>query len=184
MEDQTILDLFFARSEDAVTQTSRKYGGLCTAVVKRILPDSRDVEECLNDTWLHAWNSIPPTKPKSLRAYLARIARNKALDCCDYLRAEKRDSALMTAFEELEPFLPDGQDWNLEEKAAFSQCINNFLREQTEDNRRIFVRRYWYGESVAEIASALQMSQSKVKSSLQRTRNKLEAQLQKEEIIK
>ena len=149
----------------------------------RILPDERDAEECLSDVWIRTWNSIPPEKPRVLGAFLARIARNLALDKLSYNGAGKRASALTEAFEELEPCLVGADDTQKSVEASeFSIWLQDFLRAQTRENRVFFVRRYWYGESVSEIAAACGCSAEKVKSSLFRTRNRLREAMLKEDI--
>ena len=110
MNDEQIVGLYFARAEAALTETEAQYGRLCLSVARRILPDERDAEECASDALLRAWNAIPPERPRSLGAYLARLTRNLALDRYAYNQAEKRSTALTGAFEELEPFLPDAAD--------------------------------------------------------------------------
>ena len=182
MQDKQIIALFEARSETAVLQAQTKYNALCSAIASRILPDRRDAEECVNDVFLRAWESIPPERPVSLSAYLGRITRNLALDRYAYNHAKKRNSDLMEAFEELEPCLPgnsaDGEDALLRED--FRKFINHFLRALPPENRHYFIRRYWYGESVKEISLFFRVSEEKVKSSLFRTRNKLRHALEKE----
>ena len=133
--------------------------------------------------WIHTWNSIPPERPRVLSAFLARIARNLALDRLSYNHAEKRASALTEAFEELEPCLVGADDSQQQAEAAeFNAWIRKFLAAQTRDNRVFFVRRYWYGESISEIAEACRCSEEKVKSSLFRTRNRLREAMKKEDI--
>ncbi|WP_417054232.1 RNA polymerase sigma factor, partial [Dysosmobacter sp.] len=109
MGDQQIIQLFFQRCEEAITQTQKKYGALCRSVAQRLLTDPRDTEECVSDTYLRVWNAIPPERPRSLRAYLARITRNLALDRYNYNTAAQRSTALTDAFEELEPWIVAGQ---------------------------------------------------------------------------
>ncbi len=182
MEDKQIIALFFCRSEQAITQLKEKYHGLCLSIARRILADERDVEECFNDTCLKVWNAIPPERPDSLAAYLSRITRNLALDRYSYHHAEKRSTALTDAYEELEPCL--ASSFNVEhtmQEKDFRQFINNFLKNLKKENRMYFVRRYWYGESIAEIAAAYKVSEEKVKSSLFRTRNKLKLALERKE---
>lgn len=184
MEDQQIISLFNSRSDSAIVEIAAKYSRLCRSIVHNILPDDRDLEEVLNDIWLKIWNAIPPDAPLSLKAYASRIARNAALDRYEYNTAEKRSSALTDAFEELEFCLSSpGPDSDRQlDSSAFRELLNRFLRAQTEDNRRIFVRRYFYGQSVNEIAESMKVSESKVKSSLFRTRNALAAAMEKEGI--
>lgn len=181
MEDLNIIELFFRRSEQAIEEIRLKYEKLCASIVRRIVPDSRDVEECVSDTWLRIWNTIPPDRPDSLKSYVARVSRNLALDRYDYNTAEKRSTALTEAFEELEPCLPEAGDYDHVERAGeFRAFINGFLRSLAEETRVIFVLRYWYGYSLAEIASQLSVSEPKIKSSLFRTRNRLLAEMTKE----
>ena len=183
LNDDQIVQLYFERSEDGIAQSQQQYGKLCRSVIRRILPDERDAEECLSDVWVRVWNSIPPERPRALGAFLARIARNLALDRYTFNNAEKRASALTEAFEELEPCLAGADDAQRGAEAAeFNAWISAFLRAQTKENRVFFVRRYWYGESVGEIARACGCSEEKVKSSLFRTRNRLREAMQKEEI--
>ena len=183
LNDDEIVQLYFERSEDGIAQSQQQYGKLCRSVIRRILPDERDAEECLSDLWVRVWNSIPPERPRALGAFLARIARNLALDRLSYNAAEKRDSALTEAFEELAPCIVGADDTQRGAEAAeFRAWINAFLRAQTKENRVFFVRRYWYGESVSEIARACDCSEEKVKSSLFRTRNRLREAMRKEDI--
>ena len=171
MEDQEIIGLLFQRSETAISALNQKFGGLCRSIIGHILSDSRDVEECTSDTFLRVWNSIPPQRPARLDSYLARIARNVALDRYDYNTACMRNSDLTLAYEELAVYLPsrDQEAGN----AEFRTLLNRFLRELPKTTRAMFIRRYWYGESISEIASSFGYSEAKVKSSLFRTRNKL-----------
>ena len=182
MGDDEILQLFYHRVEYAISAVEEKYGRLCRSVARGILKDERDVEECVNDTCMRAWNAIPPEKPRSLEAYLVRITRNLALDRYAYHHSQKRETALTEAYEELEACLPLAKDGP--EEAAMVQelqrTLNDFLRAQPEDARRFFLRRYWYAESVKEVAQNCGVSESKVKMSLHRTRKKLREFLQKE----
>ena len=181
MDDKQIIDLFFGRSEQAIAQLKQKYSSLCLSVARRILPDTRDAEECLGDVLLKIWNSIPPDQPDSLSAYLSRITRNTALDRYSYNHAEKRSSALTGAFDELEGSLASSFDVErLAQEQEFHRFINEFLRGLKKENRVYFVRRYWYGESITEISTACSVSEEKVKSSLFRTRNRLKTALEKE----
>lgn len=180
MEDLEIIGLLFQRSETAIPVLHQKFGRLCRSVISNILPDSRDVEECTNDTYLRVWDSIPPQRPARLDSYVARIARNAALDRCDYNMAAMRDTGLTLAYEELEPYLPALERET--DAAEFRSFLNRFLRRLPKESRVMFIRRYWYGESVAEIAHSCGWGEEKVKSSLFRTRNKLREAMVKEEI--
>ena len=179
MNDEKILDLYWQRNELAIEVSRQKYGALCRSVAGRILPDERDVEECVSDVWLRLWNSIPPQRPVSLKAYAARIARNTALDRFDYNSAERRNSALTEAFEELKEVLPEADSGDFD-GAQFREFLNEFLGRLKPEARAYFVRRYWYGESIGEIAAACRASESKVKSSLMRTRNRLRDGMERE----
>ena len=180
MEDQKIISLLLRRSETAIPVLQQKFGGLCRSIIANILPDHRDVEECIGDTYLRVWNSIPPQRPDRLDSYLARIARNVALDRYDYNMAFMRNTGLTMAYEELEACLLIRN--NEADAAEFRSFINRFLRELAKEARVMFIRRYWYGESIAEIAVACGCGEEKVKSSLFRTRNKLREAMEKEEI--
>ncbi|MCI6011241.1 MAG: RNA polymerase sigma factor [Firmicutes bacterium] len=181
MEDEKIITLFFQREESALEQVREKYGGLCRTIAGKILNDGRDIEECVVDTWLRLWRSIPPQKPDSLKAYTARITRNLALDRYAYNTAAQRSTALTEAFEELEQDLGAAADRAdaLREK-EFHDLLNRFLKQQKQKARIFFVRRYWYGESAGEIARDCGCSEEAVKSSLFRTRTKLRKMLEEE----
>ena len=180
MEDSQIISFLFQRSEQAIRAMQEKYGGLCRSIVSNILPDFRDVEECVSDTYLRVWRSIPPQRPDRLDSYIARVARNAALDRHDYNRASLRSSALTQAYEELEYALPS-RDSGFD-AVAFRMFLNQFLRSQKKDARIMFLRRYWYGDSIQQIAGAFGCGEEKVKSSLFRTRNKLRDAMIKEGI--
>ena len=180
MEDAQIISLFFQRSEQALRALQEKYSGLCRSIVSKILPDARDVDECISDTYLRVWRSIPPQHPDRLDSYIARVARNAALDRHDYNRASLRNSALTLAYEEREYALPARDE--AVDAMAFRTFLNQFLRSQKKDARIMFIRRYWYGDSVQQIATAFGCGEEKVKSSLFRTRNKLRNAMLKEGI--
>ena len=183
-EDQKIIQLLFQRSENAIAAVQQKYGALCHCVARRLLADARDTEECVSDAYLHLWNAIPPERPRSLGAYLARITRNLALDRYNYNAAKRRSTALTDAFEELEPWLPteQGDPGDETESMELRRVLNGFLRRQTPESRAYFLRRYWYGESIREIAEDCRVSESKVKTSLFRTRERLRDELGKERV--
>ena len=182
MEDLHIIELYFSRDEQAIRHTADKYGPYCTAVSMSILHSEPDAEECVNDTYLRAWNSIPPERPSCLSAWLARVARNAALDRIRYNAAACRSSALTEAFEELEPWLiaAEGDPQRELDAKDLRRVLNSFLRAQSPEARRFFLRRYWYGESVQEIAQASGVKESKVKTSLFRTRERLRKELERE----
>lgn len=179
MKDTQIIELFFRRAEEAVVRLAEKYGAMCRTIARRILWDERDSEECVNDAWLQTWNVIPPQRPACLSGFVGRITRNLALNRLDYNRAQKRDSTLEAAFEELSGSLPDPGD-TLTDEVTFHDFLNRFLRRQSEEHRRYFLRRYWYGMSVQEIARECGVGEEKVKSALFRIRNKLRQAMEEE----
>ena len=181
-DDSTILALYRDRVQDAVALTKEKYGALCRSVMGRLLSDERDIDECESDVYMKAWNSIPPEHPDCLSAWLSRVSRNIALDRIRYNTAACRGSALVEAFEELEPWLTSKEhdpQTALDEK-ELQQMLNSFLRAQPQEARRFFLRRYWYGESVRDIAKDCGVKESKVKTSLFRTRERLRTELERE----
>lgn len=180
MEDLQIIALFWGRSEQAIRALQDKYGGLCRSVISNILPDRRDVDECVSDAYLRVWKSIPPQHPDRLDSYVARVARNAALDRHDYNRAALRNSSLSLAYEELEFVLPS-HDGGID-AIVFRTFLNQFLRSQKKEARMMFLRRYWYGDSIQQIAVAFGCGEEKVKSTLFRVRNKLRDAIIKEGI--
>ncbi|MBP1580817.1 MAG: sigma-70 family RNA polymerase sigma factor [Oscillospiraceae bacterium] len=185
MEDNKILDLFWARSENAVTETAAKYGRYCTGISMQILHSTLDAEECVNDTWLHAWNSIPPSRPNILQAYLGKITRNLSLDRWKRNTAQKRGgSQVELMLEELGDCVPAADSVQQEiETKAIAEVISAFLREQPEMSRYLFIRRYWYGDSIADLMEKTKFTESYVKTSLFRLRQKLKKRLEKEEVL-
>ena len=175
MEDQQIIELFFDRSERAIEECAGKYGGYCRTIAGHILPNAADAEECVSDTWLRAWGAIPPNRPDHLRLYVGRIARNLALNRLEYHSAGKR-AALPV--EELESATPDRSL----ERQVLRDALEAFLRQQKEAHRQMFLRRYWYGDDVAEIAARFGCSKTKVTGVLFRLRRKLRDHLEKEDI--
>lgn len=182
MDDRQIIELFLQRNESAVTEAAKKYEGYCRAVAVRILQSPEDIEEALNDTWLAAWNCIPPHEPECLQTFLGRLTRNICLKQCRAQQAQKRGAdELCVVFEELEGCLSSGQDVEREISAKeLADSINRFLGGLPDSERQVFVRRYWYMQPVAEIADACDFSQSKVKTMLHRLRKRLAAKLKKE----
>ena len=184
MENEHIIELYFQRREQAIAATAAKFGHYCYSIAYRILADPLDSEETVSDTYLDTWNSIPPHRPNSLPAFLGRITRRNALDRWEFLHAEKRGGGeVPLALEELSGCIPGGQEPQRElELAELGKLLSSFVRQLPETERRVFVRRYWYLESVKKIGEAFGFSQSKVKSMLYRTRNKLRECLEKEGI--
>ena len=186
MEDRDIIDLYFARSESAVKETESKYGKYCFAIALRVLQSEEDSKECVNDTYLKAWNSIPPHRPKKLKIYLGVIVRNLALNRRRLTDAQKRGrgqvEASLDELLECVPAVESAEETALQErqKETLSKALNIFLKELPSQKRKIFLQRYWYFRSVQEIASDLRVSESKVKITLYRIRKDLKAYLEKE----
>lgn len=184
MEDEKILDLFWRRDEGAIEAAKREYGSYCAAVAGRILPDEQDVEEVVNDTWLRAWESIPPNRPGSLKLYLARIARNLAFDRFRRANREKRGgSAVMLALEELRQCAAPGGPGDALDARELQAAVNEFLRRLPRREREVFLRRYFHLETSGEIGRHIGISEANVRTLLSRTRKKLKAYLIKEGLI-
>lgn len=172
MTDEEILDLYFSRSEAAISETRQSYGRLIRSTACGILRNNEAAEECENDTYLRAWNSIPPAKPQKLRAYLCKIARSAAFDRYDRDHAQKRGSACPLG--ELEELIisADGAEDSLAER-ELTEHINAFLGGLEKKSRIIFLRRYWFWDEISEISERMGMSESAVKTRLSRTLKKL-----------
>lgn len=179
MEDSAIIDLYWAREEQALAETDRKYGPYCRTIAQNILHNPEDSEECVSDTWLHAWNAMPPQRPGLLSAFLGRITRNLSLDRYRASRSEKRGGGqVMLVLDELADCVPSNADTeSVIEEAELARLIDLFLRELSERDCSIFLRRYWYLDSVRQIAQRCDTNENTVKSSLRRTREKLRVYL-------
>lgn len=182
MEDNKIIDLFFARNEAAIEETDKKYGRYCHTIAHNILASNEDAKECVNDTYLRAWNTIPPTRPDCLSAFLARICRNLALGKHEYEHAARRRKNLCTALDELEGVLSSG-DCSPSDEIAIKDALNTFAASLSKRDRIIFVQRYFYILPIKDIARAAGESESNTKIILMRTRNKLKSHLEKEGIL-
>ena len=182
MEDTQIIDLYFARSEQAVVETAHKYGSYLFSIAHNILLSRPDAEEAVNDTYLGAWRSIPPHCPNRLSTYLGKITRRCALEKWKAARAQKRGGGEVSlALEELEECVSGGETpQQVLEMKELTRKINSFLKELPDGEQRMFVSRYWYLMPVKEIARNMGFSESKVKSALSRTRGKLKHYLEKE----
>lgn len=185
MEDERIIDLYWAREESAIAETNTKYGNYCRSIAQHILNNSEDSEECVNDTWLRAWDSMPPTRPDFLSAFLGKITRNLSISRYRMNHARKRGSGETDLLLlELEECIPASKTVEEEiEGKETAEAINRFLYGIDEESRNMFVRRYFYVDSVKEIAERFDASESKVKSQLFRTRNRLKDYLEKEGIV-
>ena len=180
MDDNQIIALYWQRNEQAISETETKYGSYCRSIVYGILQNGADTEECINDTWLRAWDAIPPQKPARLSAFLGRIARNLALDRYDYNHAAKRSGSFDQLLSELNECIPYSRDDFA--RMELTQILNSFFRTLPEAHRNLFLRRYWYADSVEAVALRLGWSVSKTKSVLFRMRKKLKDYLVKEEL--
>lgn len=182
MTDSEIIELYFKKDEQAIIQTDRSYGWLCKKITWNILKNGEDTEECVNDTYIGIWNSIPPTRPDNLKAYICRIARNLALKRLEYMTREKRQPEAVMSIDELaceisdERFAPDKGNEEI------GLAISEFLRLQNADVRNVFIRKYYFFDSIKEIAKHYSFTEGKVKSMLFQTRRKLKAYLIKEGI--
>ena len=185
MKDEEILRLYRERSETALTETERQYGVLCGTIARNILRNRQDAEECVNDTWHRAWNSIPPEEPRSLAAYLGRITRNLALNRLQKQNRLKRGGGEMTLiWEELGEMLPDRdtpeQHW---ERRAIAAALERFLRGLTPEERILFLRRYWWAEPVKTAAAHSGISPRRARSILERLRRDLRNELSQKQNI-
>lgn len=182
MDDNKIISLFESRNQLAIGAVADKYGSYCMKISMNILSDTSDSEENVNDTYMQVWNSIPPNKPQSLMAYIARITRNSALNMLKHKNTQKRNPQdRPLSLSELDDCTPS--DVSVENEAEvnmLSRHISDFLYTQKEDVRNVFVRRYFYCDSTQDISERFGFSQSKVKSMLMRTRDKLKLYLEKE----
>lgn len=182
MDDKEIIGLYFARSEEALTETEKKYGPYCHAIAYHILENHDDCKECVNDAFLRVWNAIPPEKPVSLRAYLGKITRNLALGRYRATHTKKRGGCVEVAMEELREATAGVSPEEAIDRTELVQLIEAFLDELSPQARVFFLRRYWYFSTVKEIAADYHVSVSSVKVSLLRSRNALKTRLEKEGI--
>ena len=185
MNDEQIINLFLTRSEKAIYEAKEKYEKYCYDIAYNILHNIEDSEECVNDAYLQAWNTIPPQKPNFLASFLGKITRNLAINKYKYNSAKKRGIGRMDIIlDELEECLPakDNIEQEVEDKIAI-ESLNVFLSMQKSRTRKIFIRRYWYMDSIKEIAKDFNMSESNVKMTLSRTRIALKMFMEKEGVL-
>ncbi len=182
MDDNKIVELYLNRNEAAINETRDKYGARLRSLAFNIVKDVHTTEECENDTYMQAWNSIPPHEPRAyLYAFLARIIRHISLNRCRDNNRLKRSAFICELSTELEQCIPAPNDVDrLIDEIVFGEMINNFLTEIGEEKRNIFLRRYWYFDSITDISKRFGLSKSKVKTTLFRIRNELRNQLEKE----
>ncbi|MBR4344713.1 MAG: sigma-70 family RNA polymerase sigma factor [Lachnospiraceae bacterium] len=183
MDDQKIIELYFERNEQAIKETEIRFGKLCFSIARNILGNEEDAEECVNDTFMGVWNAIPPAKPNNLTAFVCKIARNQALKRVEFLNRDKRSAALTVSLDELEDILPDDRYVPGMDDEDLGRLISLFLRKQKEDVRNVFIRKYYFFDSIEAIAKRYSFSESKVKSMLFNIRKKLKAYLLKEGVL-
>ncbi len=178
MDDISIIEMFRERNENAIAELKQKYDKLCMYIAGNILSQHEDAEECVNTAYFDVWNNIPPDSPDDLRTYLCRIVKNKSIDKLKYNSADKRNSQFTVSLDELADCIPDSAAEN--SAAGLAADISRFLRTQDEKHRKVFVRRYWYGDNLTKIAELYGMNEKTVATYLFRTRKKLKVFLKKE----
>lgn len=184
MLDEEILDLFFARSEDAIIQLAEKYGKLCRQTSYNILGDNSDAEECVNDSYLGVWNAIPPARPENLLTYLLKIVKNISLNRYHKNHAKKRNSAFDVAVDELAEVLPSGETIeSVLEANELTREIEAFLDSLNQENRVVFIRRYWFFDTYEQIAKRIGITEKNVSVRLSRMRIKLREHLTERGIV-
>ncbi|MBR5537907.1 MAG: RNA polymerase sigma factor [Clostridia bacterium] len=184
MEDIAIIELFFQRSEQALTEAQQKYGAFCRKLAMDLLREARDAEECVNDTWQAAWQTIPPQRPRMLGAYLGRITRNLAISRFRKNTAQIRTEGLTVLLSELEQCVPAGQNTEAAVEAILlGDYISNWLETLSADDRALFLRRYWFGESLRELAREAGTGEGHLAQRMYRLRLQLKKALEKEGVI-
>ena len=182
MDDSKIIELFFARNQDAIRHMDDTYGRQLYHLANRIVENDQDAEESVSDTYLKAWDTIPPQRPAYFFAYIAKICRNFALKKLDWKNAQKRKAEVVALTQEMESCIPDSSRDSQADARELGRILDAFLRTLTPDNQMVFLRRYWYVDTIAEIAARYNISESAVQMRLNRTKNKLAAYLVKEGI--
>lgn len=182
MDDLMIIELYFARNEQAIKETDIKYGKLCFSVANNILSNYEDSKECVNDTYLSVWNTIPPTRPNNFMAFICKIVRNLSMKRLDFNLALKRTRNITVSFSELEEILPDTHVAPEREYENLGKIISAFLRQEKEDACNVFIRRYYFFDSISDIAERYSFTESKVKNILYHSRKRLRKFLKKEGI--
>lgn len=179
MDDKKILDLLWQRSEQAIDALMERFGTLLQRICMNILGDPQDAQECVSDTYMAVWNAIPPKKPNPLSPFVCRTGKNIALNRLRSLTAQKRNSQYDLSLEELEPYLGTAALDEAISARELGELLNKFLKTVKRDSRNMFLRRYWFGDSVTDIASDMGMTENAVSVRLSRTRDQLRAYLQK-----
>lgn len=180
MDDAYIVELYFARDEQAIEKTDAKYGKLCHRIAYNILNNDEDAVECVNDTYLGVWNAIPPTRPNNFSAFICKIARNISLKRLESETRQKRSAGVLVSLEELGKILPDESIADGISDGDIARLISDFLRLEKKDARNVFLRKYYFFDSVSDIEQRYGFSESKIKSMLYHTRKRLRKFLEKE----
>ncbi len=181
MEDSAIVELYHRREERAIAETDKKYGGLCRSIALRLLGVREDAEECVNDTWHAAWNQMPPDRPQALGAFLGRITRNLAISRWRRDHARKRYDGMEVLLSELEDCVPaPGTVEEAVERRRLARAVSRWLDGLEDGDRWLFIRRYWYGDAVKELAAARGMGANALSQRLLRLRKDLRAFLEAE----
>ena len=181
MEDKQIVELYWARSETAISETEKKYGRYCHYIAYQILCNDEDAKEIVNDTYLKTWNTVPPQRPDPLKPYVGTISRQLSLNRYEAQNTQKRGGQVQIVLDELSECIPDNDSGaDIGESVALSDALNRFIWALPQRTRNIFVRRYFYMSTIAEIAKDFSMKESNVTMHLLRTRKKLEQFLKKE----
>lgn len=184
MNDENIIALFWERSEAAIDETKKKYGSFLYRLAKNVLQDSRDAEECESDTYLHAWKSIPPSRPVCLKTYLAKIARNISISRLRKRKAQKRGgNVVLLPYEELEECIPDERRGEQPDADCLRDDINSFLSTLPQEQRILFMQRYWMAYSVQEIARQTGKKEKYITNHLYLIRKKLKLHLEGKVIV-
>ena len=183
MDDSKLLDLFWMRDENAISEVNVKYGSYCRKIAMNILSLHEDAEECVSDTWLKAWESIPPERPRNLKAWLGRVVRNTALNMWQKNHAQKRFGGMELMLDELAEMIPSAESTeNTIDSHDLGRLISRWLRNQSADDRNLFVRRYWYGDSVKELSAISGISPGNLAQKMYRLRKDLKNELEKDGI--
>ena len=182
MNDHRIIELYFARDEEAIKQTDMKYGKLCHRVAYNILHNNEDSEECVNDTYIGVWNAIPPTRPNNFMAFVCKITRNLSLKRLEAMSRQKRSQAILVSLDELAEVLSDESIADGVSDEDIGKRISDFLRNEKSEIRDVFIRKYYFFDSIGDIARRYDFTESKVKNMLHHTRTKLKDFLIKEGI--
>lgn len=183
MDDSKLLDLFWNRDENAICEMDVKYGSYCRKIAMNILTIPEDAEECISDTWLKAWENIPPERPKKLKAWLGKVVRNTALTIWQKNHAQKRYGGMELMLDELAEIIPSAENTeSIIDAHDLGTVINGWLRDLAPEDRNLFVRRYWYGYSVKELSAEFRISAGNLSQKMYRLRKDLKGKLEKDGI--